>query len=116
MGHAILKENLEADVQDTDFNLNLKTIGIVSINREEWLITDLACNLLEITSVPLYETLGGELLNTILTQTEIKTLFGSDVCLINVLKHATGSKLTKVVTFDREVTTELTEAAKSANV
>jgi len=43
----------------------------VSINREEWLITDLACNLLDITSVPLYETLGQELLNIILTQTEI---------------------------------------------
>ena len=58
LAHAIQKENLEADVLDSDFNLNIKTVGIVSINREEWLVTDLACNLLDLTSVPLYETLG----------------------------------------------------------
>jgi long-chain acyl-CoA synthetase len=58
IAHAIIKENLEADVLDSDFNLNIKTVGIVSINREEWLVTDLACNLLDLTSVPLYETLG----------------------------------------------------------
>lgn len=40
----------------------LDMVGICSINREEWIVTDLACNLLGITSVPLYETLGEEML------------------------------------------------------
>ena len=62
-------------------------IGIVSINREEWVDTDLASNLLDVTSVPLYETLGGEMLNLILNKTEMKTLFGSNVCLLNVLNN-----------------------------
>lgn len=39
--------------------MTLKVIGISSVNREEWLITDLAANLLGITTVALYETLGG---------------------------------------------------------
>jgi long-chain acyl-CoA synthetase len=46
--------------------LNLNIIGICSINREEWIITDLACNLIDFTSVPLYETLGNEMLDIIL--------------------------------------------------
>lgn len=44
----------------------MQTVGICSVNREEWLVTDLACNLLDITSVPLYETLGEEILEIIL--------------------------------------------------
>jgi long-subunit acyl-CoA synthetase (AMP-forming) len=42
--------------------MTLKVIGICSVNREEWLMTDLACNLIDVTSVPLYETLGDEML------------------------------------------------------
>ena len=45
-------------MSDPDFGLDLKVVGICSINREEWIVTDLAVNLLEVTSVPLYETLG----------------------------------------------------------
>ena len=40
-----------------------KIVGIVSINREEWLITDLACNMLGVTSVPLYDTLSEEMVS-----------------------------------------------------
>ena len=68
-------------VEDIDFKKSLKVIGICSVNREEWLVTDLACNLLKVTSVPLYETLGNEMLEMILKETEISTLFGSNVCL-----------------------------------
>jgi long-chain acyl-CoA synthetase len=64
----------------------VKIVGICSINRDEWLITDLACNLLRISSVALYETLGDELLNMILNQTEMSTIFGSDKALIGILK------------------------------
>jgi hypothetical protein len=42
----IKQKNLSVLVEDTDFKISLKVIGICSINREEWLVTDLACNLL----------------------------------------------------------------------
>ena len=117
LANAILAENLAGEVHDEDFKLTLKVVGIVSINREEWVVTDLAANLLDVTSVPLYETLGEELLNLILTQTEMETLFGSDVCLVNVvstIKETT--KLKRVVTFDRTISEALQEAAKKNNV
>jgi long-chain acyl-CoA synthetase len=56
-------------VYDEDFNLNLKVLGICSVNREEWILTDLAANLISVTSVPLYETLGQQMLILILMQT-----------------------------------------------
>lgn len=83
---AIHEKKLYATTQDTDFKKTVKIIGICSINREEWLFTDLACNLLRISSVALYETLGDELLNMILNQTEMSTIFGSDKALIGILK------------------------------
>lgn len=66
LANAIKKENLVCEVYDEQLDLKLSIIGIVSINREEWVVTDLASNLLDVTSVPLYETLGGEMLNLIL--------------------------------------------------
>ena len=44
-------------------------IGIYSKNRLEWLITDFACTLFGLTSVPLYDTLGLENLTYCLKQT-----------------------------------------------
>jgi long-chain acyl-CoA synthetase len=44
----------------------LRFIGIFSKNREEWAITDFACMISGITSVPLYDTLGQEAIEYIL--------------------------------------------------
>jgi len=46
--------------------MSLKLLGICSVNRKEWIATDLACNLIGVTSVPLYETLGEQMLKLIL--------------------------------------------------
>jgi len=109
--------NLASRTSDPEFGVDLEVLGIVSVNREEWLATDLACNLLDITSVPLYETLGDEMLNLILRQTEMKTLFGSDVCLRTVLKTVKGnpSSLKQVVSFDPP-SPQLTELALDCSV
>ena len=93
MANAIQREELAYTVSDSDFMIELKVIGICSVNREEWLVTDLASNLIDVTSVPLYETLGDEMLETILNQTEMTTLFGSDVCLTNILKLVANKKV-----------------------
>lgn len=44
----------------------LKVAGITSVNCEEWIVTDMACNLLGVTTVPLYETLGAQMMELIL--------------------------------------------------
>ena len=90
----IKKYSFAQSVLDTCCNKTIQTVGICSVNREEWLVTDLACNLLGITSVPLYETLGDEILKIILDQTEMTTLFGTDVALKGILKLMGKDKLT----------------------
>lgn len=62
LANIIRKNNFANDVKDDDFDITIQTLGICSVNREEWLVTDLACNLINVTSVPLYETLGDEML------------------------------------------------------
>jgi long-chain acyl-CoA synthetase len=54
LGKAILGMKLEYKEKIQ----GMKFIGIYAKNRTEWLITDLACILFGITSVPLYDTLG----------------------------------------------------------
>ena len=54
----INNELLYSENEDSDFGVKMKLVGICSVNREEWIVTDMASNLLEITTVPLYETLG----------------------------------------------------------
>jgi long-chain acyl-CoA synthetase len=58
------------------------------VNCEEWVTTDLAANLLGITTVPLYETLGAAMMQLMLEQTQMSTIFGSDKCLMNIISLA----------------------------
>ena len=118
LANAIRAEGLAYTVNDNDFMLDLKVLGICSVNREEWLVTDLASNLIDVTTVPLYETLGDDMLEIILTQTEMTTLFGSDVCLKNILKLVAGKSLNlkQVVTFDKTITEDLKQASDTNNV
>jgi len=81
----VIKHELFSQVEDKDFGLKLKVTGICSVNREEWILTDLATNLLGVTSVPLYETLGHQMLILILQQTEMTTIFGNIKSLTNIL-------------------------------
>jgi len=98
--------------------MTLNVVGICSINRQEWITTDLACNLIDVTSVPLYETLGDDMLQVILNQTEITTLFGSDVCLTNILNLISGKQtnLKQVVCFDSEQSDKLKEISAKNGV
>jgi long-chain acyl-CoA synthetase len=87
------------DVLDMDLNL----LGICSVNKEEWIFVDLALNLIGHTSVPLYEMLGVESLEHILTQTELRTVMGSKVNLLNLISMTEtleSSPLKSFVCFD----------------
>lgn len=85
LANVIIDNQLYSAVDDNDFGLTLNVLGISSVNREEWILTDLAANLLGITTVPLYETLGQDMMIQILEQTQMSTLFGNDKCLTNIL-------------------------------
>lgn len=58
------------------------------------------------------------MLEIILKQTEMTTLFGSDVCLKNILKLISGKKtnLKQVVTFDKSISDQLKEAADTNKI
>eukprot|EP00742_Colponemidia_sp_Colp-10_P000272 GILJ01000306.1.p1 GENE.GILJ01000306.1~~GILJ01000306.1.p1 ORF type:complete len:692 (-),score=129.63 GILJ01000306.1:157-2187(-) len=49
-------------------------IGLYSINREEWAILEIACNMQSIISVPLYDTLGPDAVQFIVNQAELETV------------------------------------------
>ena len=103
---AVLKDyELFSTVSDPDFNLDLRVVGLSSVNREEWVVTDLAANLLGITTVPLYETLGLQMLEIILEQTEMQTIFGSEKSLLNMLNCEAGEaeERLKAIRFIRKV-------------
>lgn len=106
----IKKYQFSTQVHDTCCDKTIETIGICSVNREEWLVTDLACNLLSVTSVPLYETLGDEILQIILDQTEMTTLFGSDAAIKSILTLMQKTKLNflkQIVIYDEECSAQL---------
>ena len=104
LAHAITKKHLFSEVSDTNPTYreeeekgervegpprDLRVLGITSVNCEEWVTTDLAANLLGITTVPLYETLGATMMQLILEQTQMSTIFGSEKCLLNIINLAT---------------------------
>lgn len=50
-------------------------IGIYSRNRPEWVITEQAANAFSMIVVPLYDTLGEEAVEHILTETKVQIIF-----------------------------------------
>ena len=79
---------------------NYKFVGIYAKNRYEWLITDWACILWGICSVPLYDTLGVENLTYCLKQTEMTTLFVSGENVKTLLKLSDVGNLQHLVLLD----------------
>jgi long-subunit acyl-CoA synthetase (AMP-forming) len=46
--------------------VNYRFLGIISKNREEWAVADLACMRSSITIVPFYESLGADVIAFVL--------------------------------------------------
>jgi len=68
---AIHKEGLATPVSFDDEEVkDLRMIGIHSKNREEWVITDIACMYDSVVTVPLYDTLGPHIIDFISGQTK----------------------------------------------
>jgi len=80
-----------------------KIMGIFARNCVEWMITDLACQFNDITSVTFYSTLGPESFDHIFKQTNVSTIFispESAAKLVEYHKQFNFSSLKNVVVFD----------------
>jgi long-chain acyl-CoA synthetase len=69
-------------------NLGFKTdepIGLYSINRPEWIISDLACTAIRAPSVALYDTLGKSAVEYIIRHADISVVICSAKQFTNVL-------------------------------
>lgn len=78
----------------------MKLIGIHAKNRYEWFVSDWACVLFGLTTVPLYDTLGIENLTFCLKQTEMKTMFVTAETLQTLIKLKDRGALTAVISFE----------------
>jgi len=98
--------------------LNLQFLGIYSKNREEWLISDLACHYNSITSVCFYDTLGPESVEFVINQTELTSIACSGMYVKNLVELKKTGKihsLQHLISFDI-ITEEDRALAESANI
>lgn len=96
----------------------LRFLGIYSRNREEWCLTDCACILGNIVSVPLYDTLGDSSIEFIINQTEMESIAcGADKVknLCRLKKEGKIESIKNVVLFD-EITKEIETEAEEAGL
>lgn len=78
----------------------MKLLGIFSKNRVEWGLTDMACLLFGITTIPLYDTLGDENITYVLNHCQLETVFVNDGSLKSLMKCKDIVKINKIVCFD----------------
>ena len=73
-----------------------KFLGIYSKNREEWVIADLGCHRNAVTVVTIYDTLGDQAIEYILTQTQLTTLVVENKGLEKIENLAKEGKIGKL--------------------
>jgi len=98
--------------------IDYKFLGIISKNREEWAIADLACLRSSITIVPFYDSLGADVIAFVLNQTELTTICCEVKAIDTITKLKKEGKvehLKALVAFDT-VTEEKAQAAKEAGL
>jgi len=100
LGEAILKLSLPAKSIDEFHDLEMDCVGIFSKNREEWVLTDLACMINGIVTIPFYETMAPNMFAQILEQTNISSIFCSNKCLEFILAQPDMKSLETVICFD----------------
>ena len=78
----------------------MKMLGLFSKNRMEWGLTDYACLLFGITTIPLYDTLGDENITYVFDHTQLETVFVNDGSLRSLMKCKDLVKVKNIVCFD----------------
>jgi len=85
-------------------------IGIYSKNREEWVVTDQACNSYSLVLVALYDTLGENAVAYIADHAECKIVICSGESLPNMLAATSQCRHLKIIIKLEDVEDEVTEA------
>lgn len=96
----------------------LRTVGIYSKNREEWSLTDFACWMTTVTSVPLYDTLGEDSICWTFEQTLLSSIFLADegvVKLAEVAKKGKIPTLKTMICFD-EVSEDVRKSVEELGI
>lgn len=99
-------------------NRDIRIMGIYSKNREEWCLTDVACTLANITSVPLYDTLGEQSIKFIINETEMEILVCGEekVAPICKLKQSGAIPTLKNLMIYEEITPAIEKLCKDADL
>lgn len=116
LARGIAKMNLPAEQEYKGSKIRL--VGIYSKTREEWLLTDIACWMMSITNIPLYDTLGEESICWTFEQTLLTTIFlTSDGIpkLTAIFKKGDIKTLKNLVCFD-EVSDEAKKQAEEVGL
>lgn len=88
VGAGILEHNLAPSVSNEQDKIVYKPVGIYSKNREEWLQVDYASVLYGFCLIPLYDTLGPDVVEYIHNQSKFSTIF----CATNYLDKLLAQK------------------------
>ncbi|RQM22204.1 hypothetical protein B5M09_003985, partial [Aphanomyces astaci] len=66
-----------------------ENVGVISKNRTEWMLTEIACNRMSYVLVPLYDTLGPKAIPYIVNHSDMRVLVCAGELIANVLdvKH-----------------------------
>jgi long-chain acyl-CoA synthetase len=79
---------------------SIKNVGIYSINRPEWLIAEGSCNYYGMCAVPIYDTLGADVLSFVVQHAELMVVVCSSDKIDNLL-NLQNSHLKLVVSMDK---------------
>jgi len=84
-------------------------IGIYAKNNPNWVITEMACNIVGLITVALYDTFGPENLEYCVNHAELRLVVGSYDKLLNLLKNVKETPLKHLVALNEVSKKELKE-------
>jgi len=92
IGSAI--ENLNLAPHTHDDHMTNRFVGVWAKNCEEWIELDVACSLYKFTTVPIYTTLGPDIVKFVVSQTKMATIFCTADHVDDLIKGMEKQELT----------------------
>jgi len=100
LANGMINEDLAPVVQE---EFPIRFVGVHSKNREEYVTLIQSCIMSSVTTVPLYDTLGPDVIEYILNHTRMSTIFCTDSSLevlFKLAKDGQVEQLKNIVVFD----------------
>lgn len=82
------------------------SVVLISENRPEWVITDLASQILGAIFVPINEVLSAPQIETILAETNPEVIFVSNEKILDKIKECSSAKGKKIIFFEDDIAEE----------